>query len=103
MDGRRATNIQLADGLAIAGDSPVEFETAKGTAPMDKDFKFPLPGEVPGQPMAGETSAEPAGKWWGHSKTVWGALITTAATVLPVIGPLFGIHVPADVITEIGN
>lgn len=89
--------------LAIAGDRRAENETAKGTTSMDQDFKFPLPGEIPRQPMAGETSAEAKGKWWGHSKTVWGALITTAATVLPVIGPLFGIHLPADVITQIGN
>ena len=70
---------------------------------MDQDFKFPLPGEIPGQAMAGQDEAPPAGKWWGHSKTVWGALITTLATVLPIIGPLFGVHLPAEVITEVGD
>ena len=70
---------------------------------MSDTFKFPVPGDIPGQPMAGQPEGMSDGKWWGHSKTVWGALITTLATVLPVIGPLFGLHLPAEVITEIGN
>ena len=70
---------------------------------MSKDYKFPLPGEIPGQPMAGAIDDTADGKWWGHSKTVWGALITTLATVLPVIGPLFGLKLPAEVITQIGD
>ena len=70
---------------------------------MSDSFKFPRPGEIPGEPMAGQTDGTAGGKWWGHSKTVWGALITTLATVLPVIGPLFGLSLPADVITEIGD
>jgi uncharacterized protein (TIGR02594 family) len=75
---------------------------AKGVPSMDQEFKFPLPGEIPAVVSAGSETAEP-GKWWAHSKTVWGALITTAATVLPIIGPLIGIHLPADVITKLGD
>ena len=30
------------------------------------------------------------GKWWGHSMTIWGALITAAATVAPALGPILG-------------
>ena len=99
----RRVDATEALALAIAGDPPAEIETAKGTIPMDQDFKFPLPGEIPGQAMAGQDEVQPAGKWWGHSKTVWGALITTLATVLPIIGPLFGVHLPAEVITEVGD
>ncbi len=88
--------------LALAGDAPVATETAKGTTNMEKDFTFPVPGEVPGQPMPGSDAAD-GGKWWAQSKTVWGTLITAAATVLPVIGPLLGISIPADVIKSLGD
>lgn len=47
--------------------------------------------------------AEAQAKWWAHSKTVWGTLITFAATVLPVLGPLFGIHIPGEIIRQIGE
>ncbi len=71
---------------------------------MDQDFKFPLPGEIPGQAMAGQDRVqEPGGKWWPESKTIWGTLITAVTTVLPVIGPLLGIHLPADVIKVLGD
>lgn len=70
---------------------------------MSDTFKFPVPGEIPGEPMAGQPQDASDGKWWGQSKTVWGALITTLATVLPVIGPLFGLYLPAEVITQIGD
>ncbi|HPG89630.1 MAG TPA: TIGR02594 family protein [Hyphomicrobium sp.] len=88
---------------AMSPPSQITSQPEKGKTTMSKDFKFPLPGEIPGQPMAGQPEATADAKWWGHSKTVWGALITTAATVLPVIGPLFGLHLPAEVITQIGD
>ena len=48
-------------------------------------------------------AADNSSKWWAHSKTVWGTLITAAATVIPVLGPALGITLPADVITTFGN
>ncbi len=56
--------------------------------------------------MDDETSTAPAadaGKWWAQSKTLWGTLITAAATVLPVIAPAFGIALPADIIHTFGD
>ncbi len=49
-----------------------------------------------------ETSDE-TGKWWAQSKTLWGTLITAAATVLPVIARAIGVSLPADVIQTFGN
>lgn len=43
------------------------------------------------------------GKWWGHSMTIWGALITAASTVLPAIGPLFGIDITPEHVHELGD
>lgn len=42
-------------------------------------------------------------KWWAHSKTLWGTLITAAATVIPALGPALGIVLPADMITTFGD
>ncbi|CAA2140597.1 phage portal protein [Hyphomicrobium sp. ghe19] len=42
-------------------------------------------------------------KWWAQSRTLWGTLITAAATVLPVIAPAIGVSLPADLIQTFGN
>ncbi|HVZ05144.1 TIGR02594 family protein [Hyphomicrobium sp.] len=42
-------------------------------------------------------------KWWAHSKTLWGTLITAAATVIPAVGPALGIVLPADIIQTFGD
>lgn len=108
----RRVDATRAAALALDSANTDSNLTAKGQIEMtsdDKtgDYKIPRPGEVPGQPMAGDVEAAPApignGKWWGHSKTVWGTLITAAMTVLPVIGPLIGLNLPADVIQQLGE
>ena len=91
----------LAKSLLPSEPNPIE--TAKGTRTMDETFKYPLPGEVPGQPMAGREANSSAGKWWPQSKTVWGTLITAMATVLPIVGPLLGISIPSEVIKQLGD
>ena len=60
-------------------------------------------GEIKMDNVADSTAADDSSKWWAHSKTVWGTLITAAATVIPVLGPALGITLPADVITTFGN
>jgi uncharacterized protein (TIGR02594 family) len=61
------------------------------------------------QPSNGELTmeqAEPAQtptKWWGQSMTVWGAVITALSTVLPVMGPLVGLDLSADLIRQLGD
>lgn len=49
----------------------------------------------------GERSA-PGTKWWGHSLTIWGALITAAATVLPTLAPIGGLELNAELVRQIG-
>jgi hypothetical protein len=49
------------------------------------------------------TSADAVPKWWGNSMTVWGALITGAATVLPTIAPLAGLDISSDIAQQFGN
>ncbi len=54
-------------------------------------------------PVVMSTINDGASKSWTHSKTIWGALITAAATVLPVLGPVIGIDLPGDVIRQAGD
>ncbi len=42
-------------------------------------------------------------KWWAHSPTIWGAVITAASTVLPVIGPLIGLDITSELVRELGE
>jgi hypothetical protein len=42
-------------------------------------------------------------KWWAASKTVWGALVTGLATVLPALGPLLGYAIPPELIHQLGD
>ncbi len=53
-------------------------------------------------PMSDTTTTDPT-KWWAQSRTLWGTLITAAATVLPLIGPVIGVSLPADVIQTFGD
>jgi uncharacterized protein (TIGR02594 family) len=46
-------------------------------------------------------NAEP--KWWGQSLTIWGSIVTGLATVLPIIGPLVGLQISADVVHQLGD
>jgi|GEM_PF-241007 len=42
-------------------------------------------------------------KWWGESMTIWGAALTAVTTVLPIVGPLVGLDVTADLIQQLGD
>ena len=35
--------------------------------------------------------------------TIWGAIITALATVLPALGPLLGFTIPAELIHQLGD
>lgn len=54
-------------------------------------------------PSTALISSEPQPKWWGASMTVWGALITGVATVLPTIAPVVGIDISSDVAQQLGS
>jgi hypothetical protein len=47
--------------------------------------------------------APPPAKWWAASRTIWGALITALATVLPALGPLLGLTIPPELIHQLGD
>ena len=82
-----------ADADRTAGGLIEPVQNAKGEGDMTVDTK------TPGAPVNPDDDA----KWWLQSKTLWGTLITAAATVVPVIAPAFGITLPADVIKTFGD
>ncbi len=53
--------------------------------------------------MDNEQTGHMHGKWWPRSLTVWGAVVTALATVLPVVGPLLGLDITADVVRGLGE
>lgn len=42
-------------------------------------------------------------KWWGHSITIWGTLITALSTVLPLLGPALGLDLTPELIRQLGD
>ena len=43
------------------------------------------------------------GKWWGNSMTIQGIIITTLSTVLPVLGPVLGLNITAELVHQLGD
>lgn len=90
---RVETTLQLAN--AVLRDTPAP-------APLPQPPKEPRPmPDQPAVPTPAETPSE--GKWWGNSLTIWGTILTGLTTVLPVIGPLFGLNLTADLIRQLGD
>ncbi len=42
-------------------------------------------------------------KWWGQSMTIWGAIVTALTTVVPVVGPLLGYDISAEMVAQFGE
>jgi lysozyme family protein len=78
---------------------------------MDAAIRLTLPAKSQSSidQSTGETdmttsdTTSTAGKWWAHSLTVWGAIITAASTVLPALGPLLGLDITSDLVQQLGQ
>ncbi len=53
--------------------------------------------------MPSAPAAQAPAKWWGESMTVWGAIVTALATVLPAFGPVLGIDLTSDLVEQAGR
>lgn len=76
-----------------------QLNPAKKTQPMRELSENPSSTEIPEISTAPESTDA---KWWGHSMTIWGTILTGLSTVLPVVGPLFGFELSPDVIQKLG-
>lgn len=82
----KRVDISEAKAAALAGQDTSNFEQRKGGSAMEQV----------------DNTITPA-KWWAQSKTIWGAMITAAATVVPVLGPLIGLDLSGEVIRQAGE
>jgi hypothetical protein len=57
---------------------------------------------IPDLPIAADP-ATPSPKWWGQSLTIWGTIITTLSTVVPILGPALGMSISGDLIRQLGD
>lgn len=62
---------------------------------------------LPVESRTSRATAQPAlealPKWWASSMTVWGAVITGVATVLPTVAPLAGVDIGRDLAQQLGD
>jgi uncharacterized protein (TIGR02594 family) len=89
----RRVDSTLALAVSIDRASP-------STSPSQQTEKRPMSTETP---PAVQPTAEAAPKWWGNSMTIWGVIVTTLSTVLPVLGPVFGLNITAELIHQLGD
>lgn len=83
------TSRPTADGAELDGmpdTQELERGNRKGEVEMTNDTVQP----------------PPAAKWWGESLTIWGVIVTALSTVLPVVGPVFGLEITAEMVKQIG-
>ena len=81
----RRVDTTLARARALAAETTPAFPKPEGDTDMT-------------------TTTEPAtGKWWGHSITIWGTLVTLLSTVLPALAPVTGIDVDGDLVQDAGS
>ncbi len=59
---------------------------------------FPIPDL-----LATDHPVTPTPKWWGQSLTIWGTIIATLSTVVPVLGPALGINITGELIRQLGE
>lgn len=79
--------------LAAALQLPFTPPSRNATEPKEPPMaNAPVPA-----PTAPDT------KWWGHSMTVWGVIMTTLSAVLPTIGPILGLNITADLVQQLGD
>lgn len=88
----RRVDATLAQSLQFLPTS-----SAQETTPMP-DPQANFPNGIPSGAPEG-----PDSKWWGQSMTIWGALITALSTVLPLLGPILGINLTADLVDKLGQ
>ena len=70
--------------------------------PPSRNATEPKENPMANTPAPAPTTA-PDTKWWGHSMTVWGIVMTTLSAVLPTIGPILGLNITAELVQQLGD
>lgn len=57
-----------------------------------------------GEPAMSTKSTDVTGtKWWGHSITIWGTIVTILSTTLPALAPVTGVDVSGQLVQDAGR
>jgi hypothetical protein len=54
-------------------------------------------------PVSAQIPISQPSKWWGHSMTIRGVIVTSLSTVLPIIAGACGIDLPAQLVQDLGT
>jgi lysozyme family protein len=81
----------------------VDRTLARAEEILGQHAQFPDQPHEGDMDMTSNPAPEASGKWWGESVTIWGALITGLATVVPALGPAIGIDITGDQVQALGN
>ncbi len=79
----------------------VDATRAAAVALLGKTHIHPKEPSMTTSSVSTSTDTQP--KWWGQSLTIWGSIVTGLATVLPIIAPLIGFQISADVVRQLGD
>jgi uncharacterized protein (TIGR02594 family) len=89
----------IGKAASTAKEPSAAAKSVEKEVPMQQ-IQMPIPEPTPTPATA---PRDDDAKWWGHSKTMWGAIISAAATLIPVFGPMVGIYLPGDLVRDIGE
>ena len=73
------------------------------TAPKLSPSSQPSRKELDPMPTVPNSTLPQDTKWWGHSITIWGVIVTTLTTVLPIVARALGYDLSAQVVQDLGS
>ncbi|MBU2582770.1 MAG: TIGR02594 family protein [Alphaproteobacteria bacterium] len=81
--------------------------TLQRTSEFPSEKTGPTKTMTPNRQQSGDATMneneQQSSKWWGQSMTIWGALVTAAAVVLPSVGTVLGLELDADMVRLLGE
>ncbi len=89
---------RISGASAAAGSAASTSRTTRARAALDNSN--PEQGDTD---MSLTPNMPSDGKWWGHSMTIWGTVVTILSSVLPALAPVTGIDVTPDLIQNAGR
>jgi uncharacterized protein (TIGR02594 family) len=92
--------LTAAQALASKPFSKAQTGASAMSDATPKPIRQSQPADLPD--AAPPANNRPA-KWWGHSITIWGTLITALTTVLPLLGPALGFDIKPDAVRQLGD
>ena len=84
-------------------DATLAAANSERAAKLSPTEKGPTPMPTSSMPDTTVPTASVKPKWWGDSITIWGAMISALATVVPVLASAGGITLTPDLVRDFGT